>query len=176
MNQANPPAKLEMDKALKDFIKVNDEIPVTYWQLCYKRFTCVAETPYEKLRAVFLDAIDASGGQTKLDDKLDSICRFHEKINKCFNNNQRSDFHDFCKILIGSEFEKDETIIKLRKAFDGFRQIGEKKSAMIIKNIILFSEDDIFYNIDREMYKKYLIVPVDRVLRILPKLYTIKGN
>jgi len=156
-----------MDKALKDFIKDNDEIPVTYWQLCYRRFTCASETPYERLRAVFLDAIAASGGQVNLDDELEAVLLFHERINQCFKNNQRSDFHEFCKILIGSEFEKEETIRKLWEAFDGFPQIGEKKSAMIIKNIVLFSEDDIFYNIDREMYKEYLIVPVDRVVRIL---------
>lgn len=169
---------MKINKPLIKFIKANHKIPLKYWELNYKRFTSTAKTPYEKLRAIFIDSLSASGGPVKLDDKYKAVNDFLKSLAP-LKSKSKIDFNNFCKCIIGQKIIvgtdcRKALIIELWQAMKKFPQIGSKKAAMFIKNVIIFGENDIFTRFEQDD-KKYLIVPVDRIVRSLSeKIFGMK--
>ncbi len=169
---------MKINKPSIKFIKANHKIPLKYWELNYKRFTSTAKTPYEKLRAIFIDSLSASGGPVKLDDKYKAVNDFLKSLAP-LKSKSKIDFNNFCKCIIGQKIIvgtdcRKALIIELWKAMKTFPQIGPKKAAMFIKNVMIFGENDIFTRFEQND-KKYLIVPVDRIVRSLSeKIFGMK--
>jgi len=160
---------------LKNFLETNHHIVMSYHARYYQYITCFAETKYDRIRSLFLNALEAAGGAVPLDAKHESYKYFSEKI-ESLKKKKRLAFKDFAECFMHN-FDAPNKITVLSKTFiNDYRlpQFGIKKANMFIKELLMVAGNDIFDD-DNEKYISHLIVPIDSVVRkVYMKLQKLK--
>jgi len=160
---------------LKNFIEINHHIVMSYHARYYQYITCFAETRYDRIRSLFLNALEAAGGSVPLDAKYVSYKYFSETIESLKKKNRLA-FKDFAECFMHN-FDAPNKISVLSKTFindSRLPQFGIKKANMFIKELLMVAGNDIFDD-DNEKYISHLIVPIDSVVRkVYMKLQKLK--
>lgn len=171
----------ELEK-LKNFVLDNHHIVMYYHRRYYRYATCFTETPYDRIRALFLNALEASGVRIPLDDKYSTLKYFSEKISP-LKNSERFSFESFARCFYAN-FNSPDEIQSLSEALindSKLRQFGKKKANLFLKELVLLTKGEVFKGFHADVYLPYLRIPIDAVIRKaywhlqkLPKPYSQK--
>ena len=151
---------------LKSFIMDNHHVVMEYHSRYYRYTTCLAKTPYDRIRALFLSALEASGAPSPLDRKYRCYKNFLEAI-KTLKGERKLSFESFAGCFVsGLLFPRD--LKDLAKYFvdnEAFPTLGSKKANLFIKELVMLTDDDIFLDIKTNDYLPFLRIPIDKVIR-----------
>jgi hypothetical protein len=133
---------------LKRFITKNHNLVKEYHDCNYNR---VKEQDWkEQLRILFVSALSA-GGEGNISGKAESVKQFEKNVKKM----KFCSYEDLLKAFKAKNYT--ELFDKLR----GFKQIGAKKSALFLRDILFFK--NIIKNTPSNLIRE-LLVPADRVI------------
>ena len=136
-----------MDK-LKKFIEDNHNLVEEYHKCYYERYG--VKDWREQIRILFVNALSA-GGEGKISEKSNTIQKFEEIL-------QKMKSPTYTELLTAFDCENYQ---KLFEKINLFEQMGAKKSALFLRDILFFQ--NIINEVPKDLMTRYL-VPVDRVI------------
>ena len=167
---------------LRDFIANNHHVVMSYHDRYYRYTTCLAKTPYDRLRIMFLNSVEAAGSAVPLNDKYACYQYFSQKT-ESLKSNDRFSFKRFAECFI-DDFDSPQKVQHLSQILVEDSQLphfARKKANLFMKELLLVARDGIFDDAQEEQYLPYLSVPIDAVIRKvywelqnLPEPYTRK--
>jgi len=146
---------------LNKFIKDNHSWVEGYYSCYYERYKVTSESKKEQdwkeqLRILFVNVLNA-GGEGKLSEKAETIRKFEGHVNRM----QSPTYEELLKAFDVYDYQG------LFEKLKDFKQIGPKKSALFLRDILFFNkvipDVQIIDNIP-EGLEKELLVPVDVVI------------
>lgn len=173
MNRQRNITELKGAEFLLGFLKENHHIPKTYLKRYYRKETALCNNAREKLRTLFIFALNASNAGSNLDKGAETVKDFSNKISSIGTSSKVS-FVELCDIVMENKCtssNKGTLVYDFYTHLKHYKQIGHKKSAMFLRDVLYIGGNDLFTDVNVDDWFQSLIIPVDRVVRLLLTKY-----